>query len=173
MMLAVTPAKWRVDAMGSGTVLPCSAPVPSCPNGFASQQWITPVVATPHVANAPTLSVVIGGARGTRTGSGSLFVYSRPSCRYIHTAPQQYVALATVRAHVRPSPALMLPTRSSKATRSGIRCGTCEPMPNWPRLFAPQQYAKPSARMAQVWPSPAPTVVTAPMGTRMSDGPLD
>src|SRR6185369_13231250 len=67
--------------------------------------------------------------------------------------PQQKTAPATVRAHVRPSPALTNATEPGIAGRAVPV--TNEPLPSCPRSFPPQQESTPSVRTAQVCVTPA------------------
>ena len=78
---------------------------------------------------------------------------SRPSDRSFQIVPQQYTAPATVRAQVRPSPALTYATDAGIAGRDVPV--TNEPLPSWPRSFPPQHDRTPSVRMAQVCVTPA------------------
>src|SRR5574338_481424 len=100
----------------------------------------------------------------TRTGAARSTSVPSPSCPRSFL-PQQYARPSTERPHACRSPTEISVNRRPPATGIGVRLQgvplheSLEGAPSCPASFAPQQYAAPSAAIAQVEWDPAATAV--------------
>jgi hypothetical protein len=142
----------------TGTVLSVVVPVPICPELFLPQQYVVLVVVVAQLWYWPMSIAVNETPMGMVTAAGTalLVVVPLPSCPKLFN-PQQYAVPVVVRAQVAWSPAEISAnvTLLGMVTATGTLLLVSMPLPSWPLLFHPQQYAVPVVVRAQVEILPA------------------
>jgi hypothetical protein len=144
----LTPVKLSALLIATGFNLLAVVPFPNWPLLLSPQQSIEPLSVVPQVDLAPALSVLsvelLGGI-----GNVLLTVVPLPSWPKV-LSPQQYGKNMNVDMSVatysKPQelllPALISNIGRAATTWIGIELASVEPLPSWPKVLSPQQYAK-------------------------------
>src|SRR5207302_4941165 len=134
---------------------------------LAPQQSSAGAVVTAQVNLPPPSTLATPLPRPeTSTGIVLFSVVPSPSSPWLFK-PQHFRPLFCMSAHVWYSPAESSATPVVKPwTGTGVQRSIVDPSPIWPAKFAPQHFAPPSCRSAQLWRAPteiAPTPLERPV----------
>ena len=138
-------------ATGNGCGVTSLDPMPSCPSAFRPQQYAAPLVVTPHVVVPPALSDVNVRPPATGTGALDAVVLPVPSSPSAFT-PQHHAAPFVAIPQLCDWPAALTAANvMPPETATGAGWGSALPLPSWPPVLSPQQYATPAMMTPQLW----------------------